>query len=328
MSAELGRANYGANYILRQSTDDHAWWTQWLGSGGEGFSFRIAERDEGGARILSDMKNRALVSVANNAAQSAAHVLSFFLMLRTELAFYLGCVNLHCALSEKKVPVCFPLPAPAGSGKQSCAGLRDASLVLTMDQSVVQNDLDADGKNLVIITGANQGGKSTFLRSMGSAQLMMQCGMFVAAESFSADVCRNLFTHYKREEDVTMESGKLDEELSRMSDIVDQLTPDTMLLFNEPFAATNEREGSEIARQIIHAFGEARVKIFMVTHLYDFAHSMWKEKAGTTLFLRAERLGDGRRTFKLLPGEPIQTSFGVDLYEQTFRVSPGAAGAT
>ena len=65
-----------------------------------------------------------------------------------------------------------------------------------------------------MITGANQGGKSTFLRSVGLAQLMMQCGMFVAAESLRASVGQRLFTHYKREEDAAMESGKLDEELA------------------------------------------------------------------------------------------------------------------
>ena len=68
-----------------------------------------------------------------------------------------------------------------------------------------------------MITGANQGGKSTFLRSVGVAQLMMQTGMFVAAQAFSADVRDHVFTHFKREEDAAMESGKLDEELARMS---------------------------------------------------------------------------------------------------------------
>ena len=48
---------------------------------------------------------------------------------------------------------------------------------------MVGNCADANGKNLVIITGANQGGKSVFLRSIGLAQLMMQCGMFVTAEA-------------------------------------------------------------------------------------------------------------------------------------------------
>jgi DNA mismatch repair ATPase MutS len=148
--------------------------------------------------------------------------------------------------------------------------------------------------------------------------LMMQCGMFVPAESFCANVCESLFTHYKRKEDAAMRSGKLDEELSRMSDIVDKLTPNSMLLLNESFAATNEREGSEIARQIICAVLEKRIKVFFVTHLYEFAHSFYNKNMGNAMFLRAERQTDGGRTFKLIVGEPLQTSYGEDLYHRIF----------
>ena len=192
------------------------------------------------------------------------------------------------------------------------------ALALLLKERVVGNDLAADGKALVIITGANQGGKSTFLRSIGQAQLMMQCGMFVGAESFAANVCDGLFTHYKREEDATMKSGKLDEELSRLSDIVNHITPNALLLFNESFAATNEREGSELARQIVRALLEKRIKVFFVSHLFDFTHSMYDKHLDTALFLRAERQDDGERTFKLYVGEPLQTSFGVDLYGKVF----------
>jgi len=187
-----------------------------------------------------------------------------------------------------------------------------------MEQRVVGNDVNADNKDLIIITGANQGGKTTFLRSIGLSQLMMQCGMFVPAESFSSNICDGLFTHYKREEDTTMKSGKLDEELGRMNNIVDNITPNSMLLFNESFAATNEREGSEIARQITSALLENGIKVFFVTHLYEFAHNFYDKKMENVIFLRAERQSDGRRTFKLIEGEPLQTSYGEDLYNNIF----------
>jgi hypothetical protein len=103
------------------------------------------------------------------------------------------------------------------------ADLRDACLALRID-GIVGNDVDADGKSLVIVTGANSGGKSTFLRGAGLAQLMMQCGMFVAAGSFRASVCKGVFTHFIREEDASMISGRLDEELGRMSAIADQIS--------------------------------------------------------------------------------------------------------
>jgi DNA mismatch repair ATPase MutS len=115
-----------------------------------------------------------------------------------------------------------------------------------------------------------------------------------------------------------MRSGKFDEELARMSDIADRLTPNSMLLFNEPFAATNEREGAEIARQIVSALLEKRIKIFYVTHLYEFARSLSDRKMDEAMFLRAERKADGTRTFGVLEGQPLETTYGEDLYGQIF----------
>lgn len=115
-----------------------------------------------------------------------------------------------------------------------------------------------------------------------------------------------------------MKSGKLDEELARMSGIVDNLTADSLALFNESFAATNEREGSEIARQIVCALLEKGAKVFFVTHLYEFAHGLYSKKMDNAVFLRAERQADGERTFKLYEAEPLETSFGKDLYNEIF----------
>jgi DNA mismatch repair ATPase MutS len=278
------------------------------------YTYNIHPRDESGFRALSELKERGINLVANALAQSTDHILSFFNMLRTELAFYVGCLNLQEQLAQMGEPISFPLPTPPSERRQSFKQLYDICLALTMREKIVGNDLNADDKDLVIITGANQGGKSTFLRSMGLAQLMMQCGMFVPAESFSSNICDGLFTHYKREEDATMKSGKLDEELSRMSEIVDNITSNPMLLFNESFAATNEREGSEIARQITRALLEKGIKIIFVTHLYPFAHGFVDGKMKRAVFLRAERQDDGGRTFKLIEGEPLETSYGEDLY--------------
>ncbi len=326
ISAQLGKGNMATNYVLRDSRGKKPGWIRRLLTRRSAFTFRIPPRDEAGARALSELQDRGINLVANSVAQSADHVVSFFQALRTELGFYLGGLNLHSQLVAKGVPFCFPEPAPVGSRQQAFTGLRDAGLALCIEGTVVGNDLEADGKNIVMVTGANQGGKSTFLRSIGVAQHMMQCGLFVTAESFRAEMCCQVFTHYKREEDKTMTSGKFDEELSRMSGIVDLVRPGALVLFNESFAATNEREGSEIARQIVRALLENRVKVVYVTHLYQFAHKLWEERTDDALFLSAERQADGRRSFKLRPSRPSETSYGADLYHQIFQdaAEPGA----
>jgi DNA mismatch repair ATPase MutS len=315
--AELGKGNKGTNYLLRR-TERQSWLKRMLPPTEPVYSYHLHPRDDAGARALAELNDRGINLVANALGQSTDHILSFFQMLRTELAFYVGCLNLHDQLARKGEPTCFPLPAHSGERKHSFVGLYDVCLALRLEQSVVGNDIEADNKNLVVITGANQGGKSTFLRSIGLSQLMMQAGMFVPANTFSANICDRLFTHYRREEDVTMNCGKLDEELSRMSGIVDDLTTDSLLLFNESFAATNEREGSEIARHIVSPLLEKRIKIFFVTHLYEFARSLYDRKMENATFRRAERQPDGTRTFKLVEGEPLETSYGPDLYERIF----------
>jgi DNA mismatch repair ATPase MutS len=319
ISAQLGKGNKGRNYVLRKPHEDQrGWLTRLMAEKPPSYSFQLHPRDEAGARALSALNDRGVNLVANALAQSTDHILSFFQMLRTELAFYVGCLNLHAQLVQLGEPMCFPVPAPAGERKLSLSGLYDASLALNMARKVVGNDLNANHKDLVIITGANTGGKSTFLRSVGLAHLMMQAGMFVPAETFSSEVCDGLCTHYKREEDTAMESGKWDEELSRMSEIVGKIKSNSMLLFNESFASTNEREGSEIANQIVKALLDRGVKVFFVTHLYHFAHTFFAQRLDNATFLRAERWADGTRPFKLIEGEPLQTSYGEDLYTAIF----------
>lgn len=319
ISAELGKGNKGNNYILcKPQNKKSSWMERIFTKGPPVYSFSIGERDESGARALSELRDRGINLVANALAQSNDHILSFFKTLRTELAFYMGCLNLSERLAQKGEPMCFPLPMAPEKRRHSFKGLYDVCLSLNVEQRVVGNSINLDNKDLVMITGANQGGKSTFLRSVGLAQLMMQCGMFVPAESFCSNIYDNLFTHYKREEDTTMNSGKLDEELSRMSYIVDNITSNSMLLFNESFAATNEREGSEIARQITCALLEKHIKVFFVTHLFLFAHGFYDKKIENTIFLRAERQNNGERTFKITIGEPLQTSYGEDLYHKIF----------
>ncbi|HEX9924306.1 MAG TPA: DNA mismatch repair protein MutS, partial [Anaerolineae bacterium] len=190
LSAELGRGNEGAHYALRQpNPDDRPWLKRLFVPKLTTYSFTLPSRDDHGARALGDLRERGVNRAANAVAQSADHVESFFNALRLELAFYVGCLNLSEQLAQLGEPITFPQPAPANERQHSFIGLYDIALALTMKQKVVGNDVAARGKELVIITGANQGGKSTFLRSIGLAQLMMQCGMFAPAESFCANIC-------------------------------------------------------------------------------------------------------------------------------------------
>lgn len=328
ISARLGPGMGGADLVLRRpSHDDRLWIQRLLGPRGKAYTFHVHERDEAGGRILSELKERGLSPAANAAGQAVDHIVSFMDMLRIELAFYIGCLNLHDALAAKGMPICFPDPAPGSERRHSASGLYDPCLALVGAPTIVGNDLAADGKDLFIITGANQGGKTTWLRAIGLAQLMMQCGLFVPARSFAANLCSALFVHFRREEDAGMRFGKFEEELQRISTIVDGLSADGIVLFNESLQSTNEREGSEIGRQIVEALLASRIKVFFVTHMHELAGGFHARRLPNAIYLRAERWADGTRSFRILPGVPLATSYAKDVYNEIFGAAEGQSYA-
>ena len=275
-------------------------------------SFTLEEQDTAGAKDLDARRDRAINEVACAMAQAADSLQAFTEELQRELAFYLGAMNLHGKLSALGLPLCFPRVSQAG---RSWQGLYDAGLALASGAAVVGNTLE-DAAPMCLITGANQGGKTTFLRSVGQCQLMAQCGLFVCAESCRLPLRQQVYTHFKREEDDTLGSGKLEEELARMSAIVDGLRPGAMLLSNESFASTNDREGSEIFRQITDALLQRGIEVFAVTHLQGYAAAF--ARRAEVLCLRAQRQADGSRTFRMEPGAPQATAYGEDLYRRIF----------
>ena len=266
---------------------------------------------------LRDAAVHKLLNIMNAVVLQTADDLK---TLYYELGFYVGCMNLIESVEGLGLPVCFPTEVKDGSDALAFDGLVDISLALSRNVLPVPNSVNMDGVRLTVVTGANQGGKSTFLRSVGCAQLMAQCGMFVTARELLFCARPRIFTHFCKPEDAAMNSGKLDEELVRLGFIVDRLVPESILLMNESFSSTAELEGAAIAREVIGAFRETRVKVIFVTHLYDFARSVELSNAtdSDALFLRAERRDDGSRTYMLKKGFSLPTSYGMDLFNELF----------
>ena len=243
---------------------------------------------------------------------------SFFDRLRFQAAFYQAAVQMKLHMDRFGLEWCFPKVCDRRD--LEFEELREFVMAIEQRVKVIGNTCSLRQKDMLIVTGANQGGKSTFLRSIGIAQVMMQCGLPVTAKSFRSGIFPRIFVHFTRREDSAMNSGRLDEELRRMDGIVEQIGDGSLILLNESFASTTEKEGSLIAYDILRALKEAGVRILTVTHLLSFAKRVYGEskdrpEAGVD-FLSAERLPDGTRTFRMVRGEPELTSFGLDLYDE------------
>ena len=138
----------------------------------------------------------------------------------------------------------------------------------------------------LIVTGANQGGKSTFLRSLGIAQVLCQAGMYVPAKKYPLHAYEDIFTHFTRREDATMNMGKFEEELKRMEQILRGAKKNTLILLNESFAITK------------------------------FAKELYGEHPENVLFLSAGRTEENEIRFQMYEKVPGDTSYGLTLYEQ------------
>ena len=319
LTARLGSGCTGIDYSLRQAAPT-PWWTRLNDTlpYGHKYTYHLPPRDENGGQTLNRIRDHGVNTVANAAAQSADHVLDFFRRLKFEAGFYLACVHLHQDLTRIGLTTCRPTVDPQECRALTARNLTDVGLAVRSRQAPVGSDLDADGKGLIMMTGANQGGKSTLLRAIGLAQLMFDAGLFVAADSFRASPSTGVFTHYRREEDTGLRHGKFDDELVRMSQLIDRLTPDALVLLDESFSSTNEIEGSQIARDIVDSLVTAGIRACFVTHLYTLSNGLARQHDPRHLFLRAQRDGHQSLPHRLVPGEPEPTSYAIDQFWQVF----------
>lgn len=242
-------------------------------------------------------------------------LVGFFENFHQQIAFYNGCLQLKERMESFGAGYCFPEVLPKETKAFRFMGLYELGMSILTRSVPVSNSLTQEDCWLLVVTGANQGGKSTWLRSLGIAQIMMQCGMFVPAASFAGRIYDNIDTHFTRREDASMNSGRLDEELKRIDGIVRNLTSDSLIFLNESFATTTEKEGSIIAKEFVGALYERGVAVAMVTHLMQFATELYAKQPKHAVFMSAERKEDGTRTFHMVRQTPSETSFGLDLYE-------------
>lgn len=230
--------------------------------------------------------------------------------------FYVGSVKLYHKLSAKKIKVCFP--SFSDQTNLSFKGLTDIGLVLKSNApaDIEGNTFSFSNKSLVIITGRNQGGKTTFLRSVGLAQLLSQCGLFVSADAFTCNLFQGIYTHFPNEEDKTLNKGLLEQELHGLDGLVNHMQPGSLLLMNETFSTTSEYDASILAEQILSAFVKCKVTTFFVTHLYEYAHKLYQSQPEHCIFLRAVSSPGSGVTYQLKEGEPLRSGLAIELYHQ------------
>ncbi|MFN8629068.1 MAG: hypothetical protein U0838_01725 [Chloroflexota bacterium] len=213
VTAGLGPGNRAAGFTLRRAVDRRAALRERVGlARSRSYAVDVTLHDQNAMNALAELRARAVTPVAAALAESAAHLLGFCRRLRDETAFLVGCANLAQALSTVGVGLTMPEVAAPGTRGLAAAAIVDPCLALAIGGGVTPNDLDTVGCALTVITGANGGGKSTVLRAVGIAQLLLNAGMLsrpLGCEA-SADGVR---VHFPRGEGDGQGAGPPDAEL-------------------------------------------------------------------------------------------------------------------
>ena len=195
---------------------------------------------------------------------------------------------------------CYPEVTPGSHAVEARAvfDLALADSLVREGRTAVPNDIELSGdERIAVVSGPNQGGKTTFARAIGQLHHLARIGVPVPGDRLRVPLLDQIFTHFERQEQVEDLSSKLEDDLRRIHAILERATSASLLIMNESFSSTTVGDQLFIGRRVVRRIVERGVLCVVVTFLDELAAL---DPSIVSMVSTVDPTDDTRRTFEIV----------------------------